>query len=208
MYYTFVFVFSRGEKPLLHHRAFLGFLLDGWQCFISTHIRNSTKDTFISLWHTLCRTSDLKLQSNVYFSCYNFSPVHVGVGWLTKSFIMLYCDVPVDSCSSNGGTFVLFVPAEKAVSLQVSDFAWDAFMYVAFMTTLWSSRRRKVSISHLFVHINDGTMSTRPSARAPWSSKLADLCVSWVLNFHHVCSWISFPETFIAFAAYAQTQKR
>lgn len=36
---------------------------------------------------------------------------------------MLYCDVPVDSCSSNGGTFVLFVPAEKAVSLQVSDFA-------------------------------------------------------------------------------------
>lgn len=48
---------------------------------------------------------------------------------------MLYCDVPVDSCSSNGGTFVLFVPAEKAVSLQVSDSALDAFMFVA-RTTL------------------------------------------------------------------------
>lgn len=44
---------------------------------------------------------------------------------------MLYCDVPVDSFSSNGGTFVLFVPAEKAVSLQVSDSPLDAFVYVA-----------------------------------------------------------------------------
>lgn len=44
---------------------------------------------------------------------------------------MLYCDVTVDSCSSSGGTFVLFVPAEKAVSPQVSDSPLDAFMYVA-----------------------------------------------------------------------------
>lgn len=46
---------------------------------------------------------------------------------------MLYCIVAVDSCSSTGGTFVLFVAAEK--SLQVSDSALDAFTYVA-RTTL------------------------------------------------------------------------
>lgn len=55
---------------------------------------------------------------------------------------MLYCDVPVHSCSSNGGTFVLFVPAE-AVSPQVSDSALDAFMYVA-RTTLCIFKRTAV----------------------------------------------------------------
>lgn len=114
---------------------------------------------------------------------------------------MLYCDVPVDSCSSNGGTFVLFVPAGKAVSPQVSDSALDAFMYVA-RTTLCIFKGichkrtavfRAASGVKLVFHICLCTlmMEQCPPAHLHKLLEAPGLQiydgVSWVLNFHHVC---------------------